>query len=125
MQGFESKAADSVLPPCLSGTGYASLVTGNSVTQISVTNSAGETALPLGAGKKAYISVQNVSGGSSAFIAFKLDAGAASITTTTGWEIPAGTTAHFVLDKDIVDTIEHITSSGTATLKLYVSSRAE
>ena len=124
---FASRAADTLLPPALSSsTGYANKgVTGNNVTQISVTNSAGETALPMAAGKLCYVSVQNVSGGSSAYVAFKLDAGAASITTTTGWEIPAGTTKDFFLDQSICDTIEHITASGTATLKLYVSSLVE
>lgn len=124
---FASRAADTFLPPALSSTtGYASLVTGNNVTQISVTNSAGETALPFGAKKQGYLTIQNLSSSlAPAFVALKLDAGTASITTTTGWEIPVGQERSWFVDKDICDSIEHITASSTATLKMYVSSLVE
>ena len=123
---FDSRAADTVLPPALSSsTGYATIVTGNDVTEIAASAVASSTALPLAQGKKGYVSVQNVSGGSSVYVAFKTSSGAATVTTSTGWEIPAGTTKDWVVDSDTCGFIEVITASGTATVKLYVSSVVE
>jgi hypothetical protein len=138
MTTFATRAADTFLPPALSSTGgyCASVaaagltqavpgVVGNNVTQLAVTNVAARAALSIGAGKKGYITIQNLStSAGTAFVAFKLGAAAATITTTTGWEIPIGTSVSFYLDSDIVNDIETIGAS-TATLKYYVSSVVE
>jgi len=133
---FASKAADTFLPPALSSTlGYTrtktvngvaeQIVAGNNVTQVSVTNSATKTALPFGTGKAGYLTVQNVSTSANpVFVAFTNTAAAAAVTSTTGWEIPAGQERSWFMDSDIVTHIEHI-SAGTSTLKLYVSSLVE
>lgn len=123
---FASRAADTFLPPALSSSeGYAALVTGNNVTNVSVTNSAAEVALPFGAGKAGYLTIQNLSTSANpAFVAFKTGTSVAAITTTTGYEIPAGVEKSWFVDKDICDFMEHI-SAGTASLKMYVSSLVE
>lgn len=119
---FATRATDTIWPPALSSTeGF-----GNPVTQISVTNSAAETALPTLSGKKQWIlTVQNISTSANpAFVAFKTGSNAATVTSTTGFEIAANSSKDFFINNSLVNYIETI-SAGTATLKLYISSPGE
>ncbi len=130
---FATRAADSFLPPALSATdGYCSTttgpgLTGNNVTQLSATSSAQAAVISMAAGKKGYITVQNsnVAGGASVYVAFKKGTAAASVTSTTGYEIPVGVEKSYFFDTDIVNSLEYITATGTGTLKYFVSSPVE
>lgn len=133
---FASRAADTFYPPALASTaGYAASVTdngvsrqivpGNNVTQGSATTAAARSAIGLATGKKSYVTFQALSSGQAVYVAFKKGTAAASVTTTTGWEIPAGQEKSFLIDEDIVNDVEYITATGTGTLKWFVSSPVE
>lgn len=88
------------------------------VHQASVTAGAAEAALDLPKGKY-YVTFQAIS--ADVYVAFKSGTSVASVTTTTGWRIPAGTEKNFVVESNVYDYFEHI-GSGAGTVKWYVSS---
>lgn len=106
--------ADDIRPPALSSTVSAD----HYVHQASTSTSAAQTALSLPSGHF-YVSFQALT--ADCYIAFTNTAGAASVTTTTGWCVPAGTTFHCVIRSDVYAYVEHI-ASASGTLKWYVSS---
>lgn len=127
MQTAANRAADEVLAPTLGAP--------RPVTQLSVSAAAAAAGIAFPASTypspkhppngKTFMSFQAVGG--DVYVAFRLSAtpsspGAATITTTTGWVIPAGTVAQFFIDPNELNVIEYI-GTGTATLKYCASSR--
>ena len=135
---FYERAANTILPPSLSGAGYNSAsganVIGNSVSLLACTSTSGSASLgvasvtgqPANAGKNCYVTFQALSSGGAIYIVLKKGTAGATLTTTTGWEIPSGGEKHFCFNSAVVDSVEAICASGvTGTLKWYTSSFQE
>lgn len=107
------RAAATIMPPALTGN--------NIVRQMSTSNTAARSAIRATATKaKAYVTFCAVT--TDCFVAFKLGTVAASVTTTTGYLIPAGQERAWWIDPSLVDDVEAITASAAGTLKWYESS---
>lgn len=106
-----TQAADTFRPPELSGN--------HSVRQASTSAAAAEVALGTPTGKY-YVTFQAVT--TDVYVALKLGTSAATVTTTLGVLIPAGQSVSWWVESNRINYLEHITASGSGTLKWWVSS---
>lgn len=108
------RAANTIWPPGLPAD------TVHLVHQMSTSSTAARAALATLTKAKAYVTFCAVT--TDCFVAFKLGTAAASVTTTTGYLIPAGQERSWWIDPAVFNDIEAITASAAGTLKWYVSS---
>ena len=66
-----------------------------------------------------YVTMQAIT--ADVYVAFKAASSAATVTTSTGWKIPTGTTVNFVVSSDLHGYFEHIGST-TGSIQWYISS---
>lgn len=117
-QTAATKASDTVLPPILTGT-----ISGVSTvpTRVSTSGTAGRSALTLPSGNnKVYVTVAAVS--VDVWITFKLGTAAASVTTTTGWPVFAGTKEGYWINPNELNDIEYITAGSAGTMHFMANS---
>ncbi len=121
MSTSAEKSFFQIFPPLANATPYevqqASITGTTSVT--SLTTGLATADIPTG---KVYITFQvvPVAGGSDVY--FLLGAADATVTTTTGWVIPNGEERSYWVNLTATPSVAGITSTGTATLKWYISS---
>lgn len=113
------RAADTILPPTLTGTLPSGI---NTVpTKATTSSTAGRSALTLPSNNgKVYVTVAAVT--TDVYIAFKLGTAAASVTTTTGWPVFAGTKESYWINPAEVNDIEYITASAAGAIHFVASS---
>lgn len=104
--------ADDFKPPMLSSSHDSK------VRNASVTAAAAEVSLG-GVSGMYYVTMQAIT--ADVYVAFKAASSAATVTTSTGWKIPAGTTVNFVVSSDLHGYFEHIGST-TGSIQWYISS---
>ena len=105
--------ADDFKPPMLSTS------SDSKVRNASVTTSAAEVSLG-GVSGMYYVTMQAIT--ADVYVAFKPATNAsATVTTSTGWKIPAGTSVNFVVSSDLHGAFEHIGST-SGSIQWYISS---
>ena len=119
-QTSAGRAADTFFLPTLATT-ITQAGINTSVYTANTSTTEGRTALTLPSGnKKVYLTVAART--ADAFIALKLGTATASVTTTTGFPIFAGTQVSGWINPNEVNDIEYITAAATGTIHWYVSS---
>lgn len=115
-----ARAAETILPPVRQGVTLSGSI--NTTPQYNAaTTTAWHSTLTLPTGnKKVYVTVaamdQNV------FVLFKNNTAAATVTSNTGWPIPAGTEKSFWVNPNEISDIEYVAAANTAIVSWYVSS---
>lgn len=132
-----SRAADTNTPPTLASSAQAANIPAAyyqklQVQQLAATTTAARSTLfgqtltavpnqgPAVINGKVYVTFCAVGG--DCYVAFKFGTATATVTTTTGWLIPQGQERSWWFDTQMLNDVEVITSTGTATLKWYISS---
>ena len=114
------RAAETILPPVVGVTTNVSGVN-TTVTSANVTTAAARSALVLpSSNAKVYVTVAAMT--QNIWVGFKLGTGAATITTSNGWPIPAGTEKSFWVNPNEVNDIEYVSSANTGVISFYTSS---
>ncbi len=112
MSAAAEKAAAAILPPMLTGTSI--------VKNLATSSAAARAAIGAPANGKCYITFAAVT--TDCFVILKLGTAAASVTTTTGYLIPASQERSWWVDPKLVNDVEAITVSATGSLRWFVSS---
>ncbi len=111
------QAADMFLPPTLTGTNPSGVDT--KVTRASTSSTAARSALATTRGKY-HLTVAAIT--TDVFVAFKLGTAAASVTTSTGWQIAAGQERSWWINATQVNDIEYVTATAAGAVAWFISS---
>ncbi len=117
MNNAAGQAFDQSLPPTLTGTNPSGVDT--KVVHNTTSSTAARAALPVTRGKY-WLTVAAVT--TEVYVAMKLGAAAASVTTTTGFPIPAGQERRWLINASQVNDIEYVTVTSAGIIKWFVSS---
>lgn len=126
-QTSSTRASDTILPPTLPA---VSNVAGSNTNVLNLSTNNAAQAVYLGSiqpaianspsGAKFYVTISVIT--TDVYLAFKLGNAAASINTATGFYCPAGGQYNYWIPPNVVNSMEYITSSGTGSIQLYISS---
>lgn len=118
-QTSAARAAETILPPVRVGVTVSGMNT--AVNSNNATTTAWRSALTAPTGsKKYYLTVAALT--QNVFVAFKNNTATATVSSTSGWPIPAGTQQSFWINPNEISDMEYVAAANTAVVYWYVSS---